>query len=63
MTGRTHLQHALPVTSVFKCGVWLAGLQRHSERLDQIRERCLLAQLGGAAVTLAALGGRGIAVR
>ncbi|EXK24997.1 3-carboxy-cis,cis-muconate cycloisomerase [Fusarium oxysporum f. sp. melonis 26406] len=56
MAGRTHLQHALPITFGYKCGVWLSGLRRHAERLQQIKERCLLVQFGGAAGTLASLG-------
>ncbi|KAK8042905.1 hypothetical protein PG994_013388 [Apiospora phragmitis] len=63
MAGRTHLQHALPVTFGYKCGVWLAGMQRHVERLEQIKERCLLVQFGGAAGTLASLGDDGLRVR
>lgn len=56
MAGRTHLQHALPITFGYKCGVWLFGLRRHAELLEQIKERCLLVQFGGAAGTLASLG-------
>ncbi|KAK8010259.1 adenylosuccinate lyase [Apiospora arundinis] len=63
MAGRTHLQHALPITFGYKCGVWLAGMQRHAERLEQIKERCLLVQFGGAAGTLASLGDDGVRVR
>ncbi|KAK8052259.1 adenylosuccinate lyase [Apiospora rasikravindrae] len=63
MAGRTHLQHALPITFGYKCGVWLAGMQRHLERLEQIKERCLLVQFGGAAGTLASLGDDGVRVR
>ncbi|EMT74349.1 hypothetical protein FOC4_g10002460 [Fusarium odoratissimum] len=65
MAGRTHLQHALPITFGYKCGVWLSGLRRHAERLQQIKERCLLVQFGGAAGTLASLGSSddGIRVR
>ncbi|KAL2202884.1 argininosuccinate lyase, partial [Sarocladium strictum] len=63
MAGRTHLQHALPITFGYKCGVWLSGLRRHAERLEQIKERCLLVQFGGAAGTLASLGDAGIRVR
>ncbi|MFF3490493.1 adenylosuccinate lyase family protein [Streptomyces sp. NPDC002795] len=54
--GRTHLQHALPVTFGFRCAVWLSALDRHAERLDQARERALMVQFGGAAGTLASLG-------
>jgi 3-carboxy-cis,cis-muconate cycloisomerase len=56
MAGRTHLQHALPVTFGYKCAVWLSSVQRHRERLLQIGPRCLLVQFGGAAGTLASLG-------
>jgi adenylosuccinate lyase len=63
MAGRTHLQHALPVTFGYKCAVWLSGLERHAERLTQIKERCLLVQFGGAAGTLASLGADGVRVR
>ncbi|KAL2001962.1 hypothetical protein VTN02DRAFT_940 [Thermoascus thermophilus] len=56
MAGRTHLQHALPVTFGYKCAVWLSGFQRHLERLEQLRRRTLLVQFGGAAGSLASLG-------
>lgn len=56
MAGRTHLQHALPCTFGYKCAVYLSGLLRHADRLDEIEERCLLVQFGGAAGTLASLG-------
>ena len=58
MAGRTHLQHALPVTFGYKAAVWLSALDRHAERLAQLRPRVLLAQFGGAAGTLASLGAR-----
>ncbi|MFE2497853.1 adenylosuccinate lyase family protein [Streptomyces scopuliridis] len=54
--GRTHLQHALPVTFGYRCAVWLSALDRHAERLEQARERALMVQFGGAAGTLASLG-------
>ncbi|CZR63055.1 related to 3-carboxy-cis,cis-muconate cycloisomerase [Phialocephala subalpina] len=56
MAGRTHLQHALPITFGYKCAVWLSGIQRHKERLEQLKPRALLVQYGGAAGTLASLG-------
>jgi 3-carboxy-cis,cis-muconate cycloisomerase len=56
MAGRTHLQHALPVTFGYKAAVWLAALDRHAGRLSELRPRVLLAQFGGAAGTLASLG-------
>jgi 3-carboxy-cis,cis-muconate cycloisomerase len=62
MAGRTHLQHALPITFGFKCALWLAPLQRQRARLDQLREDVLVVQFGGAVGTLASLGADGIQV-
>jgi 3-carboxy-cis,cis-muconate cycloisomerase len=62
MAGRTHLQHALPITFGLKCAVWLQPLVAHVQRLDQLRPRVEIAQFGGAAGTLASLGEQGIAV-
>jgi 3-carboxy-cis,cis-muconate cycloisomerase len=63
MAGRTHLQHALPITFGYKAAVWLSALDRHVERLRQLRPRVLLAQFGGAAGTLASLGDGDSAVK
>jgi 3-carboxy-cis,cis-muconate cycloisomerase len=62
MAGRTHLQHALPITFGFKAAVWLSALDRHADRLKELRPRVLLAQFGGAAGTLASLGDGGKSV-
>ncbi|MBV9587595.1 MAG: adenylosuccinate lyase family protein, partial [Alphaproteobacteria bacterium] len=56
MAGRTHLQHALPITFGYKAAVWLAAFDRHAMRLAELRPRVLQVQLGGAAGTLASLG-------
>jgi 3-carboxy-cis,cis-muconate cycloisomerase len=56
LAGRTHLQHALPVTFGYKAAVWLSALDRHADRLDELRPRVLVVQFGGAAGTLASLG-------
>ena len=37
MAGRTHLQHALPVTFGYKAAVWLGMIVRHRERLAQLQ--------------------------
>jgi 3-carboxy-cis,cis-muconate cycloisomerase len=63
MAGRTHGQHALPVTFGFKAAVWLDEVLRQRERLDQSRPRVLVGEFGGAVGTLAALGRRGLAVQ
>ena len=62
MAGRTHLQHALPVTFGYKAGVWLSAVDRHRERLAQLRPRVEMGQFAGAAGTLASLGENGMAV-
>lgn len=62
MAGRTHLQHALPITFGYKAGVWLLMVRRHRERLEQLKPRVLVGQLAGAAGTLASLGEDGLAV-
>jgi 3-carboxy-cis,cis-muconate cycloisomerase len=63
MAGRTHLQHALPVTFGYKAAIWLAMFDRHQERLAQLRSRVLVVQFGGAAGTLASLGDKGLTVQ
>lgn len=56
MAGRTHLQHALPITFGYKCAVWLSSFRRHLTRLAHLQDSALLVQFGGAAGTLASLG-------
>src|SRR4051812_41229886 len=56
MAGRTHLQHALPITFGYKAAVWLAGFDRHAERLAEAKTRGFGAPFGGARRTLATLG-------
>lgn len=63
MAGRTHLQQALPITFGYKCAVWLSMMDRHAARLTELKPRVLVAQLGGAAGTLASLGDKGLDVR
>jgi len=55
MAGRTHLQHALPITFGYKCAVHLSSTQRNLSRLDALLATRLLVQFGGAAGTLASL--------
>ena len=62
MAGRTHLQHALPITFGYKAAVWLGMIARHRQRLAELNPRVLVGQFGGAAGTLASLGDKGLAV-
>ena len=56
MAGRTWLQQATPVTLGMKISGWLAAIGRHFEQLQQLKQRVLCLQFGGASGTLAALG-------
>lgn len=57
--GRTHGQHALPISFGYKVAGWLAELRRHQHRLSTLEPQAFVARLGGAAGTYAALDGRG----
>lgn len=63
MPGRTHLQHALPITFGYKMAVNLSSFDRHYERLQQIKPRALMVEFGGAAGTLASLGSSDIGLK
>ena len=60
--GRTYGQHAAPVTFGFKAAVWLSGIAEAAAELGPLRERVLVASLGGPVGTLAGLGSHGPAV-
>jgi 3-carboxy-cis,cis-muconate cycloisomerase len=62
MAGRTHLQHALPLTFGYKCAVWLAPLCEALVALRAARDNALVVQFGGAVGTLASLGAQGRSV-
>ena len=63
MPGRTHGQHAVPITLGYKIAIWAAELGRHLERLEEGKKRYLVGELAGAAGTLASLGKQGLAVQ
>ncbi|MBW2147019.1 MAG: adenylosuccinate lyase [Deltaproteobacteria bacterium] len=48
MVGRTHGQHALPITLGFKLAVWSEAIREHLERFGQIKERLLVGNISGA---------------
>ncbi len=62
MPGRTWMQHAVPITFGLKAAGWLDVMMRHLSRIDQCKPRLFVLQFGGAAGTLAALGGKGVTV-
>ena len=55
MIGRSNLQQAIPVTFGYKMAGLLAAIERHRERLAQLKPRVLVGEFGGAAGTLASL--------
>jgi 3-carboxy-cis,cis-muconate cycloisomerase len=62
MVGRTHAQHALPITLGLKFAVLLSELARHRDRIGELRPRVLVGELGGAVGSMAALGDQAFAV-
>ncbi len=56
MIGRTHGQHALPITFGLKTAVYLAEVMRHLERVEESRKRVVVGKFMGAVGTGAALG-------
>ena len=63
MAGRSNLQQAVPLTFGFKTAALLAAMQRHRERLNELRPRVLVGEFGGAVGTLASLGADGLKVQ
>lgn len=63
MVGRTHGQHALPITLGFKFAVWMREVSRHIQRLDQCRVRVLVGKMSGAVGTQAGLGVNAVRVQ
>jgi len=56
MMGRTHGQHALPITFGFKLSVWMREISRHVQRLDECKKRLLVGKMSGAVGTQAGFG-------
>lgn len=57
--GRTHGQHAVPVTFGYRLAGWAVELRRQRERLDEASIDALVGHYGGAAGTFGAMDGRG----
>lgn len=60
MAGRTHGQHAVPVTFGFKMAGFIDEYARHLDRLTEIAPRLEVALLGGAAGTSASFGAHAV---
>ncbi|MFO1396720.1 MAG: adenylosuccinate lyase family protein [Burkholderiales bacterium] len=55
VVGRSNLQQAIPVTFGYKMATILAAVERHRDRLAELRPRVLVGEFGGACGTLASL--------
>lgn len=53
--GRSNLQQATPITFGYKMASILAGIERHRERLEQLKPRVFMGEFGGASGTLSSL--------
>lgn len=63
MLGRTHGQPGLPITFGFKAASWLDELDRHRQRLFEMKPRLGAGQLGGGVGSLASLGPDALALQ
>src|SRR5215831_18032683 len=52
-----------PITFGYKVATYLAGFERHLQRLKELRPRVLVGEFGGAAGTLSSLGSCGLEVQ
>lgn len=59
MVARTRTQQAVPISFGLKVNNWLQPLERHLERLEEMKPRLLVVQFGGAGGNLAALENKG----
>jgi len=63
MCGRTHGQPGLPITFGFKAATWLDELERHRQRLEELKPRLGVGQLGGGVGSLSSLGSQALALQ
>ena len=63
MVGRTHGQHALPITLGFKFAILLRENARHIQRLGQCKKRLLVGKMSGAVGTQAGLGPKALKIQ
>ena len=60
MVGRTHGQHALPVTFGYKLAVWVDEIDRHLDRFAEAEPRIFVGNITGAVGTMASFGPNGL---
>ena len=61
--GRTHGQHALPMTYGMKFALWASEVGRHLDRLSETRKRVEVGKMSGAVGTMASFGEKGFEVQ
>ncbi|MFX0090715.1 MAG: adenylosuccinate lyase [Candidatus Hodarchaeota archaeon] len=61
--GRTHGQHALPLTYGMKFALWSTEIARHLDRLKETRRRILVGKMSGAIGTMAGFGEHAIEIQ
>ncbi len=61
--GRSHGQHAVPITYGLRFTVWLDEILRHRERVDTASKRASVGKIAGATGSHAAMGPKGIEVQ
>ncbi|GAB6135032.1 adenylosuccinate lyase [Thermococcus prieurii] len=60
--GRTHGQHAVPTTYGMKFALWLDEVQRHLERIEELKKRVLVGKMRGAVGTAASFGEKALEI-
>jgi adenylosuccinate lyase len=61
--GRTHGQHAVPTTYGMRIGVWSYEINRHLDRISEIRNRISFGKISGAVGTMASFKEDGIKIQ
>jgi len=61
--GRSHGQHAVPITYGIRFTVWLEEVRRHLNRIQQAKERSVVGKISGATGSHAALGSSGFDIQ
>lgn len=61
--GRTHGQHAIPITYGLRFSIWAMEIRRHIERVGESKKRVLVGKMSGAVGTQASFGKKGIRIQ
>ncbi|MEE9611556.1 MAG: lyase family protein, partial [Desulfatiglandales bacterium] len=61
--GRTHGQHAIPVTYGLKFAIWAREIRRHLERISEAEKRIYVGKMSGAVGTMAGFGDKGMEIQ